>query len=331
MTFSVLIPCYNAEKTIDATLASVFAQTLQPDEILVLNDGSTDDTLARLEKYKDRIVVLSQKNSGAAHARNRLVETAHGDIFAFLDADDLWHPSYLKVQQRMISMFPQAAGYFTWHDDFAGYGFYSFRENLLAQPLNAKTLSPEVFLVEYNKRPMRFQMSCFCLPKRVLSKIDGPPFGEVTGECLFWSEDTYMHNMLPLLGSVVHTLLPLVAYRIAGSSLSSNQLKWALAAAAALEKLDAPYKKSNKPLLHRAFKLVIASGKRTGGKCLMEAGRISEAREQFCNAARCTTDPLSRLKSLGLLSLAWLPLFAQKRYPLKEFWSKRNWRSTATQ
>src|SRR5665213_896682 len=118
MKISVLIPCYNASKTIDATLSSVFAQTIQPDEILVLNDGSTDDTLARLEKYKNRVTILSQENAGAAEARNRLVQKARGAILAFLDADDLWHPSYLEVQKRLINAHPGAIAYFTWHDDF---------------------------------------------------------------------------------------------------------------------------------------------------------------------------------------------------------------------
>ena len=57
---------------------------MQPTEILVLNDGSNDDTLARLEKYEDRITVLSQKNGGVARARNLLVKAARGDILAFL-------------------------------------------------------------------------------------------------------------------------------------------------------------------------------------------------------------------------------------------------------
>jgi glycosyltransferase involved in cell wall biosynthesis len=309
MKISVLIPCYNAGKTIEATLASVFAQTLQPDEILVLNDGSADDTLARLEKFKDRVVVLSQKNSGAAEARNRLVATARGDILAFLDADDLWHPSYLKIQRQMIKAFPQAVGYFTWHDDFVGYGPYSFRDDLLVQPLDAKMIGPEAFIVEYNRRPMRFQMSCFCMPKQALSKMDGEPF------CVPGGEDTYLHTMLPLLGSIVHTTLPLVAYRVLDSSLSYNQLKCSLAVVTALDRLDAHYRKSKDPLLYRAFKDVNASRKRSYGKYLMGAKRVPEARKLFLRAATVSRNPVSIVKSFGLFCSTLLPGTLQPKWP----------------
>ena len=322
MKISVLIPSYNAGKTIEATLTSVFAQQVQPDEILILNDGSTDDTLARLEKYKDRIVVLSQENSGVACARNRLVQAAQGDILAFLDADDLWHPSYLKIQKQMIESFPQAVGYFTWHDDFVGYDPYCFENDALIQSLDAKVISPADFVTEYIKRPMRFQMSCFCMPKRLLEKLDSEPFSTACVQ----AEDTYLHNMLPLWGSIVHTSMQLVAYRIVDSSLSANRLEGFKMMAVAYEKLDAHYKNCTNSRLHRAFNVANASAKRTFGKLLMHNGKISEARNVFYRVAFDSPDLFSTLKSLGLFCLAWLPSFAQTRYPLRHLWSRNTQR-----
>src|SRR5258708_3302796 len=99
MKISVVIPAYNGARTIGATLNSVLKQTVQPDEILVLNDGSTDDTAVVLEQYQN-ITVLDQENRGVAHARNVLSQQSTGDLVAFLDQDDLWHPRYLEVQLR---------------------------------------------------------------------------------------------------------------------------------------------------------------------------------------------------------------------------------------
>ena len=100
MTISVLIPAYNCQATIRETLDSVLAQTRQPDEILVMDDGSTDQTPAILEFYKPRVQVLRQENQGVAAARNSLLERAQGDLLAWLDSDDVWHPHCLDIQSR---------------------------------------------------------------------------------------------------------------------------------------------------------------------------------------------------------------------------------------
>lgn len=97
---SVVIPAYNVAPYIGDALASVFAQTFSDYEVIVINDGSPD-TIAlerALAPYRERIVYLTQENGGAAVARNRGVRAARGKFIAFLDADDLWLPDYLKAQ-----------------------------------------------------------------------------------------------------------------------------------------------------------------------------------------------------------------------------------------
>src|SRR5580658_2014305 len=89
---SVIIPAFNSARTISATLDSVLAQVRPADEILVMNDGSTDETSEILESYKSLVQVFRQENSGLAAARNALFRRATGDLVAFLDADDIWHP-----------------------------------------------------------------------------------------------------------------------------------------------------------------------------------------------------------------------------------------------
>ncbi len=97
---SVIIPAYNAAETIQGTLQSVAAQTLQPAEVIVVDDGSSDDTLAIANACKDlfatdTLVVLHQENAGAGAARNRAINAASQEYLAFIDADDEWLPEKL--------------------------------------------------------------------------------------------------------------------------------------------------------------------------------------------------------------------------------------------
>ena len=112
--FSVVIPCYNCAATIDATLASIYAQTLSPFEIITVDDGSADATLTVLKRHGDRINVLSQPNSGVSKTRNRGGQAATGDWIAFCDSDDTWHPRKLELLTAVISKLPESV--FVFHD-----------------------------------------------------------------------------------------------------------------------------------------------------------------------------------------------------------------------
>jgi len=101
---SVLIPTYNSEKTICRALSSVFAQTLQPTEVIVVDDGSTDGTVSLVKRFcnglKPGFLKLAQlgSNYGVSHARNVGWNMASGEFLAFLDSDDSWHPRKLEIQ-----------------------------------------------------------------------------------------------------------------------------------------------------------------------------------------------------------------------------------------
>lgn len=89
MEFSIIIPCYNVENYIENTVNSVLNQTFKDFEILLINDGSTDNTLKILEKFDDeRIKILNQENKGVSAARNLGIKNAKGKYFLFLDGDD---------------------------------------------------------------------------------------------------------------------------------------------------------------------------------------------------------------------------------------------------
>ena len=108
MSISVVIPTYNGSRFIAETLESVFAQTLQPDEVLVIDDGSTDNTAAIVESFAPRVRVFRSSNQRQAAARNFGARQATSEWIAFLDHDDLWMRNKLERQMEELARHPEA-------------------------------------------------------------------------------------------------------------------------------------------------------------------------------------------------------------------------------
>jgi len=110
--FSVIIPLYNKAKYIAACLEGVLNQDYKDFEIIIVNDGSTDASVAVVEGFSsDKIKLYHQENSGVSSARNHAVDKAEGNYLAFLDADDLWKPQHLQCLKESIEAFPDAGLY----------------------------------------------------------------------------------------------------------------------------------------------------------------------------------------------------------------------------
>jgi glycosyltransferase involved in cell wall biosynthesis len=103
---SVVIPTYNSAAYLPAAVDSALNQTVPPSEVVVVDDGSTDETAEVLKPYRARVRYILQENKGPAAARNRGIEAANGDLVAFLDADDLWFPRKLEVQLEELTRNP---------------------------------------------------------------------------------------------------------------------------------------------------------------------------------------------------------------------------------
>lgn len=99
-SISVVIPTFNRASIINNTIDKILNQTQKPDEIIVVNDGSTDDTLSILKMYSENLNVITINNSGDLVARNTGLRAARGDLVAFCDDDDLWQDDFISSMSR---------------------------------------------------------------------------------------------------------------------------------------------------------------------------------------------------------------------------------------
>lgn len=114
MLFSIIVPVYNAEKTLENCLNSIKLQSFCDYELILVNDGSQDSSLDICKVYErldSRIVVIDQENKGVSAARNRGLEIAKGKYIAFLDSDDSYHSNYLLKFKDMIDRYPECNNY----------------------------------------------------------------------------------------------------------------------------------------------------------------------------------------------------------------------------
>lgn len=112
--FSVVIPLYNKEESIQNTIYSVLNQTEQNFEIIIINDGSTDQSVEKVKEIVDpRIRIINKQNGGVSSARNKGIDEAKYCWIAFLDGDDLWQNNHLSEITRMMNLFPNEKVYVT--------------------------------------------------------------------------------------------------------------------------------------------------------------------------------------------------------------------------
>lgn len=196
MKFSVIIPLYNKAPYIKKALESVCAQTYRDYEIIVINDGSTDNSVNVAEAtlrefsgcpmgYSLEFRVINQPNAGVAAARNNGVARAHGEYIAFLDADDWWEPTYLERMAQLIADYPDARLY--------GMNYIYYKPGKTRVALKCKTGYINYPKEYYESGAMMIFTSSSSMPKRIYEEMGGFPLGIKLGEdFLLWAK-TAMH------------------------------------------------------------------------------------------------------------------------------------------
>lgn len=148
---SILIPLYNAEKYFSETIESLLAQTYRNIEIIIVDDGSTDNSLNIAREYENQyehIKVCTQKNSGPQVARNKAFELSHGEYIQYFDADDIIHPN--KITSQM-----EALGQYSFQDDIVATGVWHTFSNLIENSV----LRKQVIAKSYNDKFLFFKES----------------------------------------------------------------------------------------------------------------------------------------------------------------------------
>lgn len=121
MNFSVIIPLYNKENHIQRAIKSVLNQTHQQFEIIIVDDGSTDESLHKAKAFNDhRIKLFTRTNGGVSSARNYGIKKSSYDYVGLLDADDTWKPGFLESIKKIINEFPGAGAYATHYEFIDG-------------------------------------------------------------------------------------------------------------------------------------------------------------------------------------------------------------------
>ena len=218
---SIIIPCYNAERWVAATIDSALRQTWSQKEIIVVNDGSKDQSLSAVRQYEGRGVrVIDQANAGASAARNTGLRAARGDYVQFLDADDLLAPDKLEQQMRLLaplgSHVISSSRWAHFHDAPA--------EAVFAEQANYRDLSGVEFLQLHWEEGCMMQPGAWLAPRPLLEAA-GP-----WNESLSLNDDgEYFARVMLAADRIVFCPAALTYYRAhAGSRLSARRDRRAL-------------------------------------------------------------------------------------------------------
>ncbi|MBI5584173.1 MAG: glycosyltransferase family 2 protein [Deltaproteobacteria bacterium] len=170
---SVIIPTFNRGALTARAVASVLAQTRPPQEILVIDDGSSDDTGNLLnERFGDRIRYLRQANRGPGAARNRGVREARSELVAFLDSDDTWRPEKLEAQVPLLSGDDVVLCYGNWTDGQTSPGADYFSRIALLLPERRWMVDQPLALLTRGKGSGIWTTTCVC-KKPAVERVGG--------------------------------------------------------------------------------------------------------------------------------------------------------------
>lgn len=220
---SVIIPVYNGEKTIETTIQSILNQSFSDLELIIINDGSQDNTLELVEGIQDhRLKVFSYPNAGLSASRNRGIEHASGEYISFIDADDLWTPDKLEAQLKALQDNPKAGVAYSWTHYIDESGQFRRRGSYISATGNVYA---KLLLVNFLESG-----SNLLIRRQVLAEI-----GKFD-ESLFAVEDWDMWLRLAARYDFICVPSPQILYRLSNNSMSANIFKQEAASLIVLER-----------------------------------------------------------------------------------------------
>lgn len=202
--FSVVIPLYNKESTIKKTIQSVLSQTYINFELIIVDDGSTDNSLQVVSAFEDaRITIIKQCNEGVSTARNNGILSCKREYIAFLDADDWWENDYLEKMKQLIIAYPDAGMYGSRYNEYKRGKVYPA---LIGVPDSFKMGYINYFNVYSNTLWMPLFPSSAIIPKKIFSE------GYFFCSKLMLGEDLDLWVSIALHHPIAYLNTPLVYY-----------------------------------------------------------------------------------------------------------------------
>jgi len=204
---SVIIPLYNKVESIGRAIESVLNQSCQAREIIIVDDGSTDNSIEATHFYSDKvekIKIIQQVNSGVSAARNRGLREASGEWIAFLDADDEWDYDYLNEIFVLMNLFPEATVCATsyYFGDYLG----NKKQAFISIPKEKKQFILQNYFSIAAKSAPPLWTSAVCVKKTTLEEIGGFPEGINAGEDLLtWAR-------LAIKNKIAYSINPLAIF-----------------------------------------------------------------------------------------------------------------------
>lgn len=292
---SVIIPAYNSARFLKEAIGSVFAQTYGDYEIIVIDDGSTDNTKEVLAPYLGRIKYIYQQNQGASSARNTGIRHSQSEYIAFLDADDIWLPEMLRIQVDYLNHNQKIALIYSlalWID-------------VNGKPLNKKNRlkrslpAGDVFNILY-VRNFIITPSSVMIRKRILDIVGS------FDESLTHAEDHELWLRIAREFKVFGIAKYLCKHRDTPQSLSKrNKENGFKCNIRVIEKYYKLSQDLGRPISHALYKMAIGRFFFRVGKYHLAQGDRKEALENFLLSLKYSHSTLRSLKTLKYCFITW--------------------------
>ncbi|HSE03506.1 MAG TPA: glycosyltransferase family A protein [Methylomirabilota bacterium] len=300
---AVLIPAYNAERFLGEALESVREQTVQPAEVVVVNDGSTDRTGAVARA--GGALVLEQCNMGVAAARNTAIHATSQPWVAFLDADDVWEPRKLEAQWAALQARPDVGAVFTDFTEFDADGpiggpFLSRKTHYWS--VKRVEVGPGMVCCDRESLCQQFLEGNFIAPSTMLVRRDLLLQVGLFDPALSHFEDRDCWLRLLAVSTMAVVERPLVWSRIHASNLTHDQLRANVAGILLTERILANSAKYP-PATTERYRRARSIWHLNAGRFAEAQGNLRQARQYYLEAWRFG----GGLRPFALAGLSWLP------------------------